>query len=234
MKRLNIISFIICSSIFLVSCMSDVPTDNLGIASNEHNIVGIDISKYQGEVNFEKVKAAGISYIFIRATDGITYQDPNFNKNFAAARNAGITIGAYHFYETNDDPADQLKNFTSLVTLKPGDLPPVIDIERLHKKDDIKLTENLQKFLDGLEKHYGVKPIIYTGLRFSNKHLIGFGNYPLWLAEYERDKPKLPNGWSKWTFWQWSQLHTISGIGGDVDADRYNGDKASFLSMLIK
>lgn len=214
--------------------MSDVPADDHGVASNEHNIVGIDISKYQGEVNFEKVKAAGISYIFIRATDGITYQDPNFKTNFLSAQAAGITVGAYHFYETNDDPEDQLKNFTSLVTLKSGDLPPVIDIERLHKKDDLKLTENVQKFLDGLETHYGVKPIIYTGLRFSNKHLIGFGNYPLWLAEYERDKPKLPNGWSKWTFWQWSQSHRVLGIDVDVDADRYTGDKASFQNMLIK
>ncbi len=219
---------------FLLSCASDIPNKSKSLSANEHNIIGIDISKHQGEVNFEKVKAAGISYIFIRATDGITYQDPNFNKNFAAAQAAGITVGAYHFYETNDDPADQLKNFTTTVTLKTGDLPPVIDIEKLHKHDDVKLTANLQNFLDGLEKHYGVKPIIYTGLNFSNKHLTGFGNYPLWIAEYERKKLTLPNGWDKWTFWQWSQTHRISGINVYVDADRFFGDKGSFEKLLIK
>lgn len=218
----------------MASCTSDVPNNSQSISSNQHGVIGIDISKYQGKVDFEKVKDAGINYIFIRATEGITYQDPNFKTNFLSAQDAGITVGAYHFYETNDDPEDQLKNFTSLVTLKSGDLPPVIDIEKLHKKDDKKLTENLQKFLDGLETHYGVKPIVYTGLNFSNKHLTGFGNYPLWLAEYGRDEPKLPNGWANWTFWQWSQSHTISGITGDVDADRFNGDKSSFLNMLIK
>ncbi len=121
-----------------------------------------------------------------------------------------------------------------IVSLKPGDLPPVIDIEKLHIKDDIKFTENLHIFLDGIETHYSVRPIIYTGLRFSNKYLTDYGDYPLWLAEYERDEPTLPTGWDNWTFWQWSQSHTISGINGDVDADRYFGDKASFLNMLIK
>lgn len=234
MKIIHYISLIICSSIFWVGCATQKHTDGGHIPAPKYDIVGIDISRYQGHVDFKKIKDAGISYIIIRATDGITYQDPNFKTNFSSAQDAGITVGAYHFYETNDDPIAQLKNFTRVVTLKSGDLPPIIDIERLHKRDDIDLTENIQKFLDGLEKHYGVRPIIYTGLRFSNTYLNGFGNYPLWLAEYERHEPQLPTGWDDWTFWQWSQSYTISGIDGDVDADRYSGDKASFLSMLIK
>jgi lysozyme len=78
-------------------------------------IIGIDISKYQGKVDFAKVKNAGITYIFIRATEGITYQDVDYKSNYLAANAAGLTVGAYHFYETNDDPAAQLSNFTALI-----------------------------------------------------------------------------------------------------------------------
>ena len=234
MKRFHIFSLVISTSLFLVSCMSVMSPDTNSLSSNEYDIVGIDISRHQGKINFEKVKAAGISYIFIRATDGVTYQDPNFKTNVASAQAAGIAIGAYHFYETNDDPIAQFRNFKNVVTLKPGDLPPVIDIERLHNHDEVKFTKNIQKFIYAFEVHYGVKPIIYSGRDFSNKYLTEFGSYPLWLAEYEVDDPKLPTGWDDWTFWQWSQSDTISGIKGDVDADRFNGDEVSFHNMLIK
>ncbi len=138
------------------------------------------------------------------------------------------------FYETDDDPSAQLENFTSVVTLQPGDLPPVVDIEKLHDNDQSDLTENIQIYLDGLESHYGVKPIIYSGLNFSNKYMTRFGDYPLWLAEYQADEPESPEGWSDWTFWQWSQSGKVNGIKGHIDADRYNGDEESFRKMLIK
>ena len=131
-------------------------------------------------------------------------------------------------------PTAQLDNFTSVVTLNTGDLPPVVDIEKLHNQEDSNLTENLQVFLDGLESHYSVKPIIYSGFNFANKHMAGFGDYPLWLAEYEENIPNLPEGWSDWTFWQWSPTGKVEGIIGDVDADRYNGNGTSFRDMLIK
>ena len=233
MKLFLIISFVICTSVLLGRSMAASPITNT-TSYNVSDIIGIDISKYQGTVNFEEIKAAGIRYVLIRATEGITYQDAEYTSNYTSANAAGITIGAYHFYETNDDPIAQLRNFTNIVTLKPGDLPPVVDIERLHNQDEAKLAENIQIFLDGVELHYGAKPIIYSGLNFSNKYLTGFGDYPLWLAEYKVDEPKLPKGWTNWTFWQWSQSDTIIGINGKVDADRYNGNEASFRNMLIK
>ncbi len=197
-------------------------------------IVGIDISKYQGDVDFKQLKASGITYVFIRASEGNTYQDPEFKSHFAKAKAAGLTVSAYHFYETNDAPNSQLENFTQLVKLSVGDLPPVVDIERLHQQDDTRLSENLQVYLNGLERHYGVKPIIYTGLNFANQHVTRFSQYPLWLAEYGRTQPTLPSGWSQWTFWQWSQSHALKGIDGKVDADKFNGDARSFAKLLIK
>jgi len=221
-------------SIFISSC-SLVSSDNPSNTSIPKSpITGIDVSKYQGKVDFEKVKAAGIRYVFVRATEGITYQDAFIKQNLEEAREAGLVIGAYHFYETDDDPVSQLNNFTSMVTLQAGDLPPVVDIEKLHDNDQVDLTQNIQTYLNGLERHYKIKPIIYSGKNFANKYITTFSEYPLWLAEYQSLYPTLPQGWDKWTFWQYSQTGKIDGISGDVDVNRYNGEESSFKEMLIK
>lgn len=210
----------------------------VGMYSNNldarYEIVGIDVSKYQGTIDFNKVKQAGAKFVFVRATEGNTYQDANFLVNLAKAREAGLATGAYHFYETNDDPHTQLDNFKSIVLLRSGDLPPVIDIEKLHNQNKTHLVDNIQVFLEGLEAHYGVKPILYSGHKFSNKYLTHFGEYPLWIAEYGVDEPRLPKGWTDWRFWQWSQSSTMSGIKGQVDANRFNGNDAEFRDLLLK
>jgi lysozyme len=218
----------------LSGCISANSPVALRDTVNSFDIVGIDISKYQGTVNFKEIKADRIRYVFVRATEGITYQDADFESNLANARAVGLATGAYHFYETNDDPLSQFENFKSVVSLRPGDLPPVIDIEKLHNKDHANLIDNLYVFLNALEDHYGVKPIIYSGEKFSNEYLTQLDGYPLWLAEYEVVEPNLPQGWGKWTFWQWSQSTTVKGIVGQVDGDRFNGNELSFRNLLIK
>jgi len=218
--------------LFIAACSNPPALDTHEVQQPE--IIGVDISKYQGDVDFKQLKAAGITYVFVKASEGNTYQDPTFVRNFAKAKQAGLTVSAYHFYESNDAPQSQLENFTQLVTLSAGDLPPVVDIEKLHMQDDMMLTHHLQSYLSGLEKHYGVKPIIYTGLNFANQHVTEFAQYPLWIAEYGRTQPTLPSGWSSWTFWQWSQSHTLKGIDGQVDADRFNGTAVNFSKLLIK
>ena len=227
-------SLITALAIFISACMSFTSSEGKTSLKSEQNLTGIDVSKYQGEIDFDKVKAAGIRYVFVRATEGITYQDAFFKQNLDEAREAGLVIGAYHFYETDDDPVSQLNNFTSLVTLQAGDLPPVVDIEKLHDNDQVDLTENIQTYLDGLEQHYKTKPIIYSGKNFANKYITTFSDYPLWLAEYQSLYPTLPQGWNKWTFWQYSQTGKIDGINGDVDINRFNGQENSFKKMLIK
>ncbi len=232
--RSAVAGLFILAGLLLASCTPENLVSKDAAPDSDHPVVGIDVSKYQRVVDFEKVKAAGISYVFVRATEGITYQDADFESNYRQARLAGLVVGAYHFYETNDEPGEQLENFTSVAQLKPGDLPPVIDIEKLHHQDDLDLVESLKTFLRGLEIHYGVKPIVYSGLNFANRYMTGFGDYPLWLAEYEVAEPTLPHGWTDWTFWQWSQTAKVAGISGKVDADRYNGTALGFRKLLIK
>ncbi|MFT5397068.1 MAG: lysozyme [Arenicella sp.] len=225
-------------SLFYISVLSVCFAEDYPAASkntdNYSEIIGIDISKYQGTVDFKKVKADRIRYVFVRATEGITYQDADFESNIANARAVGLATGAYHFYETNDDPLSQFENFKSVVSLRSGDLPPVIDIEKLHNKDQSNLIDNIHIFLKALETHYRVKPIIYSGQNFANEYLTQLGDYPLWLAQYEVGEPNIPEGWGNWTFWQWSQSTTVNGIDGQVDGDRFNGDELIFRGLLIK
>lgn len=227
-------SLITAFTVLISACMTFTSSEDKAPLKSEQNLTGIDVSKYQGKIDFEKVKAAGIRYVFVRATEGITYQDAFFKQNLDEAREAGLVIGAYHFYETDDDPVSQLNNFTSLVTLQAGDLPPVVDIEKLHDNDQVDLTENIQIYLNGLERHYKTKPIIYSGKNFANKYITSFSDYPLWLAEYQSLYPTLPQGWDKWTFWQYSQTGKVDGISGDVDINRFNGEENNFKEILIK
>jgi lysozyme len=227
-------SLITAFTVLISACMTFTSSGDKAPLKSEQNLTGIDVSKYQGKIDFEKVKAAGIRYVFVRATEGITYQDAFFKQNLDEAREAGLVIGAYHFYETDDDPVSQLNNFTSLVTLQAGDLPPVVDIEKLHDNDQVDLTENIQIYLNGLERHYKTKPIIYSGKNFANKYITSFSDYPLWLAEYQSLYPTLPQGWDKWTFWQYSQTGKVDGISGDVDINRFNGEENNFKEILIK
>lgn len=196
---------------------------------------GVDLSKWQGAVDFTKIKAAGKAYVFIKATQGNARVDPDYARNMQGARAAGLAAGSYHFYMTNDKPEAQFANFSRHVSLRPGDLPPVVDIEVLSKHSLPNLAAELKIFLGLIEKKYGVKPILYSGENFANDHLKGFADYPLWLAEYNKDKaPKMPLDWQRWTFWQYSQGGTVAGVAGPVDLDRFNGSMREFQTLLIK
>jgi len=202
-------------------------------SSDQTYVTGIDVSKYQGDIDFKAVKLSGLDFVLIRASEGNTIQDTDFKSHYEAAKASGFVVGAYHFYETNDKPIDQFNNFISIARLTVGDFAPVVDIEKLHHNDHEGLVENLKEFLNKLELHYGAKPIIYTGLNFANKYMHDFSAYPLWLAEYQVDAITMPKGWSDWAFWQWSQSGQISGVNGDVDENVCNGNHLDFKKILI-
>lgn len=208
-------------------------TDKTESGSVDTSVVGIDISSHQGSVDFNKVKDANATFLFAKATQGNTYIDPKYQDNYTGARAAGLIVGAYHYFMTDDEPDTQFNNFTSVVSLSSGDLPPVVDIEALANNSLPDLKDKLQKFLDLLEQKYGAKPIIYSGKNFANEYLTDLGSYPLWLAEYEVTQPTLPKGWTTWTFWQWTQSGTIAGIEGPVDQSRFQGTKTDLEKLLL-
>ncbi len=197
-------------------------------------ITGVDVSKWQGVVDFAKIKAAGNRYVFVKVTQGATGVDPDYARNVAGARAAGLSAGSYHFYSTDHDAASQFANLSAHLDLKPGDLPPVVDIEVFAQNSLPNLTAQLKAFLGSIETKYGVKPILYSGLSFAAQNLSGFGDYPLWLAEYnDAPAPRMPTGWTHWTFWQFSQSGHVAGVNGAVDLDRFNGSEDQFKALLI-
>ncbi|MCP4220534.1 MAG: hypothetical protein GY765_38255 [bacterium] len=197
-------------------------------------ITGIDVSHYSGSVGWTKVKAAGSTFGIVKATEGMDDKDPTFDSHWPALKAAGLVRGAYHFYITHDDPEKQAAFFTSTVTLEKGDLAPIVDIESLAKNTEPGLATRLQTFLDILEKHYGIKPIIYTDKSFWNANLkTGFDTYPLWLAEYGVDTPNLPGSWKTYYLWQYKGDVTTPGVEKTADLSKLN-PAYSLSDLLLK
>ncbi|MEM7353773.1 MAG: GH25 family lysozyme [Acidobacteriota bacterium] len=195
---------------------------------------GIDVSHYQGDVDWEKVKAAGMTFAFAKASQGATNVDSKFSTNWAAMRQAGIVRGAYHFFDADVDATAQADHFIATVQLEAGDLPPVIDAEVTDGVSTEGIDQGVQTWLDKVSAHYGVKPIVYSGASFITSHLsTGFNTYPLWLARYTSVVPEAPGDWSSWTFWQYSQSGDVDGVAGSVDRDRFQGTAEAWQSLLV-
>lgn len=188
---------------------------------------GIDVSKDQGTIDWPAVAQAGITFAFVKATDGETYVDPNFAANWAGAAAAGLLRGAYHFFRAEDSPQSQVDLFWTTVG-GTGELGLVVDVEKTMGVSNATLIANLTQFLDELQKASGRQPLIYTYPSFWKAlGTTAFGAYPLWVAEYEVAAPTIPSGWSSWRYWQSSQSGTVPGITGNVDLDVFNGTAAA-------
>jgi lysozyme len=204
---------------------------------SEYSIHGIDVSRYQQAISWESVKKMDVQgiqlgFAFIKATEGTSSKDPYFKRNWRKSKEAGIIRGAYHFFIPWKDGRLQAEHFIDHVTLESGDLPPVLDVETIGRISTAKLREELKKFLDILEQHYGVKPIIYTNADFYKHHLLGhFDEYPLWVAHYLQ--PHQPRISRHWQFWQHSEKGKVNGIASNVDFNVFNGNENDFQSLLL-
>lgn len=201
-----------------------------------YQVHGIDISHYQGDINWKMLKQTRqgqfpIHFIFMKATEGGDFPDDKFMENFDSARAHGFIRGAYHFYNPKTDAAKQADFFIRSVKLGSGDLPPVLDIEK-KGKDMKKLQQDLKVWLRKVEDHYGVKPIIYASYKFKTRYLNDsvFNTYPYWIAHYYVDSVQYQGDWK---FWQHTDVGTLPGIDEKVDLNIYNGTTESLRSLLI-
>ncbi|MCZ4222254.1 glycoside hydrolase family 25 protein [Pedobacter rhodius] len=210
---------------------------NIKIPKN-YTIHGIDVSYYQGKINWQKVKSmkdddVNIRFAFIKATEGVLQVDPYFQRNWREAPKAGIICGAYHFFRPKRNGKTQAKFFLQVVNLEKGDLPPVVDIETLDGVSALKMRAELSDFLNYVELKTKIRPIIYTGLKFYEDYLEeNFDEYPLWVAHYYQPKLRLDK--SRWTFWQHSDKAKINGIGHVVDFNAFNGDSTDLAEIILK
>ncbi len=198
-----------------------------------YEIRGIDISHYQGDIDWDRLRGATIEgcplrFVMIKATEGSTKLDENFADNFYQAREHGFIRGAYHFWSNKSSARDQAYHFLSKVHLEPGDLPPVLDVEHMPAGKKVEdFQRDLLTWLHIVEDRYHVKPILYTYYKFKEKYLNApvFDDYPYWIAHYYVDKVEYKGAWK---FWQHTDAGRVSGIKGYVDIDIYNG---SFYDM---
>ena len=204
-----------------------------------YEIQGIDISHYQGKIDWERLRGGMIEgcpvrFVMIKATEGSTKLDPLFQDNFYQAREYGFLRGAYHFWSNKSSARNQAYFFLDNVRLETGDLPPVLDIE--HKPKDVS-TEDFQRdvltWLHIVEDRYHVKPIIYTYHKFKENYLSVpvFDDYPYWIAHYYVNKVQYKG---EWKFWQHTDAGRLPGIKGYVDFNIYNGSYYDLRQLAIK
>lgn len=200
-------------------------------------VKGIDVSAYQGTIDWAKVKADGVEYAFVRVSDGLNSPDSKFDVNWAGTRAKGILRGAYQFFRPNQDPIAQADLLLSKIgTLAPDDLPPVIDVEAAGGLPPATVAAKVKIWIDHVTAALGRPPILYTGFYFWRDQ-VGAPDQvasPLWHAQYTSAAcPNIPPPWQTWTFWQYTSSGTIAGISGAVDVDRFNGTRAELDGLLI-
>lgn len=168
----------------------------------------------------------------MKATEGGDHGDDTFARNFSEAGKHGFIRGAYHFFSPATDPLKQADFFIRTVKLAPGDLPPVLDVEVTGKKKKEELQGNIKRWLDRIEAHYGVKPILYTSYKFKTRYLSDsiFDTYPYWIAHYYVDSVKYEG---KWHFWQHTDVGSVPGIEENVDLNVFNGTLEELKKMTI-
>lgn len=204
---------------------------------HDDKAIGFDVSEYQSTIDWEQTyhikESFELSFVFIRSSAGKDKIDSKFKENWKGAKDRQLIRGAYHYYRPNENSVEQAENFIKNVKLEKGDLPPVLDIEKLPKSQSIKkLKVGLRRWLVKIEKYYKVKPIIYSGERYYTDFLKEeFSEYPLWIANYNFWRNDLE---SDWQFWQFTEKAQIKGVKGTVDINIFNGDRNELSLMCIQ
>ena len=228
---------------FFVWALNDIFSRKLPdiVFPSGYHVHGIDVSHHQGSIDWELLRNRGtindepVSFVFMKATEGTSFVDSKFRQNFSATGQYGFTRGAYHFYRPSLSAKAQADFYISQVKLQPGDLPPVLDIEvRPAAGQSVDaFRKDILTWLDCVEKHYGVKPILYTYHSYHQQYLrdTTFQQYPYWIAHYYVDSVSY-NG--PWHFWQHTDHGRLPGIKGDVDLNVFNGSYSELKSMTIK
>lgn len=238
-RHILILSGILICVIFLISLL--ILSKKISITpiwADRYEVQGVDASHYQGEVDWNKIQQAGISFAFIKATEGSSSVDERFADNWHDAAETDLCIGAYHFFSFDSTAEEQAALFQKTVGDLTGKLPPVIDVEYYGDKEknppeEEKTIAGIQTMLDILEQKYQVKPILYTTYKVYQKYIRGnFDSYPLWIRNVYY-KPDFDIG-RDWLFWQYSDTARMDGYHGEepfIDRNVFAGSKEELIKL---
>ncbi len=205
-----------------------------------HEIHGIDLSKWNGgDIDWPKVKKSGISFVFVKATEGKDRIDPTFEKNWRSAAAVGIPYAPYHFYYFCSTPDEQADWFISNVPKASMQLPPVLDVEWNHasktcrtRPDPETVRASMKRFMDRLEAYYGKRPIIYTSVDFHRDNLVGaFNDYHFWVRSVAAHPAKIYSD-RRWVFWQYTATGVVPGLKGQTDINVFAGSAKNWKSWV--
>lgn len=198
-------------------------------------VQGADVSKYQANFNWQAQKDAGMAFGIARISDGVNTPDEYFDRNWAELKRLGMIRGSYQYFRPAQDVTAQANMVVNkLGMLGPGDLPAVIDVESNGGLSSAQVAAKVKQWLQIVEAGTGKKPIIYTGPYFWQDNVgdATLGGYPLWIAHYGTTCPLIPDGWSKWTFWQYCDGNTqYCANGQGFDRNVYNGSLAELEAL---
>lgn len=204
-------------------------------------VKGVDVSAYQGTIDWKTLSAQDIDFVFIKATEGSTFVDRNFVCNYSEAQGTALRIGAYHFFSYDSEGSTQADNFIRTVEPCEGMLPPVIDLEFYGDKQEnpplqADVRKELDIFIEKITEYYGMKPIIYATEKSYGLYLEGaYEDYDIWIRNVYIP-PSLPDG-RKWTFWQYTNRGYLEGYQGEekyIDINVFCGSKEEFANYSIK
>lgn len=211
------------------------------LAPDRYAIHGIDAARFQGRIDWRAARAAGVSFAWLKATEGGDRVDPGIDANMANARAAGVAVGAYHFYYFCRPAAQQAQWFIDQAPRRPGDLPPALDMEWNHTSPTCrrhppaaKVRADIRTFTAIVERQYGTRPVIYTTPDFyADNDLGALRGYDFWLRSVAAP-PSEAYPQERWTFWQYTGSGVVPGVGGVVDLNAFAGTPAQWKSWLLR
>ena len=214
------------------------PYEWRGRVPAKYDVHGIDVSRFQGDIDWPRVAASGVSFAYIKATEGGDVADPMFASHWVGAAQAGLPRGAYHFYYFCRTGAEQAAWFIQHVPFQPGALPPVLDIEWTRSRNcpqrpgPEQVRTEAANFLAILTQYYGQRPLIYTTVDFwQDNEMWRLNGYEFWLRSVAGHPGYAYDG-HQWTLWQYSGTGLVSGIAGQVDLNAFEGGPAEWQSWL--
>lgn len=186
---------------------------------------GIDISSYQGYIDWNKVSSdKNIRFVYIKASEGATYRSPHYAHNVSQARRNGMLVGSYHYLTSTSTIDEQFSNFSNYALKSVQDLVPMLDVEVRGTWSRSELLDSVDKFCTLVEHHYGIQPMIYSTMEFYNKNLTPhFNNHLLYIGRYANEPPEI-NWEGQYAIWQFSETGIIPGIDAYVDLCRFHKD----------
>ncbi len=208
----------------------------LSVCAKNGTLPGVDVSTYQGSIDWGAVAGAGIRWAYAKATESTDWQDPTFHGNWSGMQAHGIARGAYHFFHPGVSGKAQADYYLAFVGALSGSLPPMLDWEVTDNVSGGTAAANARAFIAEIAAKTGRQTVIYTSPGLWDGFGAGdFGSDPLWVADWTYCTsgccPIMPSGWGDWVYWQWSDKGTISGIPATVDLDVFNGDLASLQGL---